>query len=171
MRRGEERRANPEKLRPRGVGPRTMGRWWEGGRRSVFPWKFGGIPANFVLKWLRSKGSNQLYKIVIYILEGQTLQRWEGRGGEGGFDGRRPKSSNKHKQQQKRRQQQAATGTQATRKAATSSRIKSSTNSTNNNPEKVRAKRCGSRRWGRASSRGISVVFEAFFSGCKQNSQ
>ena len=84
---------------------------------------------------------------------------WEGRG----FDGRRPQSSNKRKQQQKQRQQQAATGTQATRKAATSSRIRCSTNSRNNNPQKVRAKRCGSRRWVRASSSRISVVFEAFF--------
>ena len=81
------------------------------------------------------KGVQSIEKIVINILEGQT------------FDGRRPKSSNNQKQQQKQRQQQAATGTQATRKAATSSRIRSSTNSTNNNPETVRAKRCGSRRW------------------------
>ena len=64
-----------------------------------------------------------------------------GRGG--GFDGRRPKSSNKHKQQQKQRQQQAATGTQAIGKAATSSRIRSSTNSTNNNPKKVRPRGVG----------------------------
>ena len=42
MRGGEG--ANPEQLRPRGVGPRRV---WEGGE-SVFPWKFGGIPANFV---------------------------------------------------------------------------------------------------------------------------
>ena len=52
---------------------------------------------------------------------------------------------------------------QAARKAATSNRIRSSTNNTNNNPEKVRAKKCRSRKCGRASSRGISVVFEAFF--------
>ena len=45
---------------------------------------------------------------------------------------------------------------------ATTSRIRSNTNSTNN-PEKVRAKRCGSLRGRGASSRGISVVFEAFF--------
>ena len=63
-------------------------------------------------------------KIVISILEGQTLLRWRRE-----FDGRRAKSSNKsrnqqqlhkHKQQQKQRQQEAATGTQAT-----SSRIRS----------------------------------------------
>ena len=50
---------------------------------------------------LRSKGSNQFQKIVINILEGQRLQRWEG-----WFDGRRPRSGNKHKQQQQEHKQQ-----------------------------------------------------------------
>ena len=47
----------------------------------------------FCLNWLKN---------IVNILEGQTLQRWEGRG----VDGRRPKSSNKHKQQQQEHKQQ-----------------------------------------------------------------
>ena len=60
--------------------------------------------------------------------------------------------------------QQQQTGTQATRKAA------SSTDSRKKKPDKVRAKRCRSGRW-----RGVFQwnfdVFEASFSGCKQNPQ
>ena len=37
---------NPEKLRSRGVGSRRV--VGGGGGKSVFPWKFGGIPAKFV---------------------------------------------------------------------------------------------------------------------------
>ena len=90
---------------------------------------------------------NWLSKIVINILEGQTLQRWEEK---------EVRRSAAQKQQQAQAAKtaaaakQAATGTKATRKAATSSRIRSSTNSTNNNPEIVRAKRCGAR-----SGRGV----------------
>ena len=72
---------NTEKIRP-GVGHRRVEerlpfeiRW------AIFVTIVGG-----------QRGSNQLSKNVIDILEGQTLQRWRR-----GFDGRRPKSSNKQK--------------------------------------------------------------------------
>ena len=93
----------PEKLRPRGVGPRRGGGAFSRGN-SV------GYRQNFV--------SIGCKKMVINILEGQTLQRWEGRRGStvGGPKAATSTSSSKnsdsskpqqeHKQQEK--QQQAA---------------------------------------------------------------
>ena len=81
----------------------------------------------FCLNWLRSKGSNWKAKV----------------GGRGSTVGG-PKAASV-----------AKTAAAASRNRNTSNRI-SSTNSTNNNPETVRAKRCGSRTWEGAFSRGIS---------------
>ena len=112
---------------------------------------------------MSSRGNSVGYRQMFSQLRSTTAKV----GGEGGFDGRRPKSSNKHKQQQKQRQQQAATGTQATRKAATCSRIRSNTNSTNKKPETVRAKRCGSRKWGGVHPWNFVRLWSRFFSVCK----
>ena len=78
---GEEG-ANPEQLRPRGVGPEG---WW------------GEVS---------SRGNSVGYRVSIGGLKNcyqhfgrSNTAKVGGRGG--GFDGRRPKSSNKHKQQQK----------------------------------------------------------------------
>ena len=106
------------------------------------------------------KGLQSIVKIVINILEGQTLQMWEG----GGFDGRRPKSSNKHKKYQKQRQQQAATGT-SNKKSSNTQQNQEQHKQHKQQPRKSQ----GQEVWvpkvggGRASPRGISVVFEAFF--------
>ena len=115
--------AKPRKIKAKRCGaPKGGGGGEEERRRCVFPWKSVGYRANFV--------SIGCAKKVIDILEGQALQWWEGRG---------VRRSAAPKQQQS-----ANCSKQATRKAATSSRIRSSTN---HNPETVRAKWCGSRRW------------------------
>ena len=123
------REANPEKLRPRGVGPRRVVGKRGGGASS----RGNSVGYRQILSQVvEVKGLQSTLKNVIIFWK---VKHCKG-GRRGRFDGRRVNSSNKHKQQQKQRQQQAATGTQATRKAATSSIVRSSTNSTNNNPEK-----------------------------------
>ena len=133
---------NPEKLRPRGVGSRRVGWGGEGGGASS-----RGNAVGY-RQILRSKGSNQLSQIVVNILEGHTLQRWDWRG----FDGRRPKqqqaqaaakNSGSSKPQQEHKQQEKQQ--QATESGAAQT-------AQNNNPEKVRAPKVGKR----APSRGIS---------------
>ena len=119
------------------------------------PVEFRWDTSKFCHNWLRSKVSQSIVKLFLTFLK---VKHCKGGGSTVGGPKAATKaaakakrsstnctnSRNKHQQQQRQRQQRAATGTQATTKAATSSRIRSSTNS---NPEKVRAKRCGSRRW------------------------
>ena len=64
-----------------------------GGEEECLPVEIRWDTCKFCLNWLKN---------IINILEGQTLQSWEGRG----VDGRRPKSSNKHEQQQQEHKQQ-----------------------------------------------------------------
>ena len=78
---------------------------------------------------------------------------------------------------QKQQQAQAAAEAAAAASRNRNTNNKKSSNKQQNQeqhrqqPRKVRANRCGSRRWGggRLPVEFRSVVFEAFFSGCKQN--
>ena len=133
--------------------------WWKGRRASSRGNSVGyrQILSQLVeVKWLPS--------IVKMLLTFWKVKHCK----SGRFDGWRPKSNNKHKQQEEQWPQQTATGTQATRKAATSRRIRSNTNSTNSNPETVRAKRCGSRRWEGVFPWNFVRLCSSFFSACKQ---
>ena len=136
------RGANPEKLRPRGVGRRVE----ERGASSR------GISVGYqqiLLQLVKVKGVPFNCKIVIDILEGQTLHRWE-------FDGRRPKSSSKN------RKKAAAAATSSSNKQQKEEQHKQQ-------PRKSEGQEVWVPKVGGASSHGISVVFEAFFSGYKQN--
>ena len=66
------REAKPRKIKAKCGAPKGGG---GGEKRSVFPWKFGGIPANFVSIGLGQRVPINCKKIVINILEGQTLRR------------------------------------------------------------------------------------------------
>ena len=112
----EEGGPNQEKLRPRGVVPRRVVVGGEVGEEEErLPVEILWDTGKFCHNWLRSKGSNQLSKNVVNILEGQTLQRWEGREGStvGGPKAATSTSSSKNKPQQEQhhqeeKQQQAA---------------------------------------------------------------
>ena len=106
------RKGQTQNKRQGGVGPRRVR------ERSVFPWKFGGIPAKFV-----SIGCKKL-----------SLTFWKVEHCQGG---RRVRRSTAQKQQHAQAEAKTA--------ATASSRIRNSTNSTNKNPESVTAKTCGSR--------------------------
>ena len=87
--------------KPRKIKAKTCGTPKGGRRRSVFPWKFGGIPANFVTIGWGQMGSNQIKKNVVDILDGQTLHRW-GRGGGGSMVGGLKAATNKSSSKQKK---------------------------------------------------------------------
>ena len=153
--------------------------------RSVFPWKFGGCQQIW-LQLVEVKG-------VPINCKNMLLTFWKVKDCKGGREGsstvggpkaatNKSSSKNRKKQQQLYKQQQqaqaAAKAAAAARpqqehkqqeEAATSSRIRSSTKQAQTTTQKKGGPRGVGPEGGTASSRGISVVFEFFFSGYKQN--
>ena len=81
------RGTQPKKKRPRGVGPRRVG----GGEEERLPMEFRWDSSKFCYNWMRSKGFRSIVKLFLTFWKVNTAKVGEG----GGFDGRRPKSSNK----------------------------------------------------------------------------
>ena len=150
---------NPEKLRPRGVGPRRV---------------VGGGGGRGASSRGNSVGYRQILSQLVEVKGLQSIAKnmlltfWKvkhckgGRGGCSTVGG--PKAA-KSTSSSKQRQQQAATGTQATRKSSNQQQNQEQHKQHKQQPRKSEGEVWVPKVQGvrGASSRGILVVFEAFF--------
>ena len=154
--RGPNAGAKPRKIKAKRCGPEG---WWVRGRgRGGGSSRGNSVGCRQILSQLvEVKGLQSIVKKL--LLSFWKVKHCKG-GRGGGFDGRRPKSSNKHKQQQKQRQQHATTGTQATRKQQQN---QEQHKQHKQQPRKSEGQEVWVPKVGGASSRGFRLCSRLFF--------